>query len=81
MLNQIILVDENDREIGAGEKMEVHLSGKLHRAFSIFVFNSDGHCCFKKELKPSIIAADCGQTPAAAIRDRAKKQKQRPIGG
>jgi len=36
----IILVDENDNQVGTGEKMEVHRAGKLHRAFSVFVFNS-----------------------------------------
>lgn len=35
----LILVDENDCEIGYGEKMEVHKHAKLHRAFSLFIFN------------------------------------------
>ena len=40
---QIILVDEHDREIGSIEKLAAHQNGgKLHRAFSIFVFNSKG---------------------------------------
>jgi isopentenyl-diphosphate delta-isomerase len=39
----LILVDENDREIGSEAKSACHAgSGILHRAFSIFVFNSDG---------------------------------------
>src|SRR5690554_6725590 len=38
----LILVDENDREIGAMEKLPVHEKGLLHRAFSIFVFNNAG---------------------------------------
>jgi len=40
--NLLILVDQLDREIGVGEKMAVHRSGQLHRAFSIFVTNSRG---------------------------------------
>lgn len=37
---QLILVDELDREIGAKRKSECHEgNGVLHRAFSIFVFN------------------------------------------
>jgi isopentenyl-diphosphate delta-isomerase len=36
----LVLVDENDREIGTGEKLAVHRSGALHRAFSIYLFNS-----------------------------------------
>lgn len=36
----LILVDENDRETGSMEKLRVHQSGLLHRAFSVFIFNS-----------------------------------------
>ncbi len=35
----VILVDENDNEIGVMEKLQAHEEGKLHRAFSVFVFN------------------------------------------
>ncbi|MEQ1676721.1 MAG: isopentenyl-diphosphate Delta-isomerase [Chitinophagaceae bacterium] len=38
----VILVDENDNPVGEAEKMQVHLDGSLHRAFSIFIFNSKG---------------------------------------
>jgi isopentenyl-diphosphate Delta-isomerase len=39
---QLILVDDHDREIGFKPKTDCHLGkGVLHRAFSIFVFNSD----------------------------------------
>jgi len=37
---QVILVDENDVPRGTMEKMEAHKKEELHRAFSIFVFNS-----------------------------------------
>ncbi len=37
----VILVDENDNELGLMEKMEAHEKGMLHRAFSVFVFNSN----------------------------------------
>jgi isopentenyl-diphosphate delta-isomerase len=37
----LILVDENDNEVGLMEKLAVHQKGLLHRAFSLFVFNSD----------------------------------------
>ncbi len=37
--NDVILVDQNDRELGSMEKMEAHIKGVLHRAFSVFVFN------------------------------------------
>ena len=35
----VILVDENDNDIGVMEKLQAHQEGKLHRAFSIFIFN------------------------------------------
>lgn len=38
----VILVDEQDQEIGLMEKMEAHEKGVLHRAFSVFVFNDQG---------------------------------------
>lgn len=41
-MEQVILVNEYDEEIGLMEKMEAHEKGELHRAFSIFVFNKDG---------------------------------------
>lgn len=38
----VILVDENDQERGVAGKLAAHRSGALHRAFSIFLFSSDG---------------------------------------
>jgi isopentenyl-diphosphate delta-isomerase len=38
----VILVDEQDNELGLMEKMEAHRKGVLHRAFSVFVFNEKG---------------------------------------
>jgi isopentenyl-diphosphate delta-isomerase len=35
----VILVDEQDNEVGVMEKLQAHKEGKLHRAFSIFIFN------------------------------------------
>lgn len=46
---RVILVDENDNEIGSEEKMKAHEDGgKLHRAFSIFIFNSKGELLLQK---------------------------------
>lgn len=39
---EVILVDELDNEIGVMEKQEAHLSPNLHRAFSVFIFNTKG---------------------------------------
>lgn len=43
MKDYIILVDEQDNEIGYGEKLEVHQKDLLHRAFSIFIFDWSDH--------------------------------------
>lgn len=48
MKEMIILVDNNDIEVGTIEKMEAHVEGKLHRAFSIFVFNSKGEMMLQR---------------------------------
>ncbi len=42
ILTEVILVNEADEPIGTMEKMEAHVKGLLHRAFSIFIFNSRG---------------------------------------
>lgn len=42
MLEQVILVNEADEELGFMEKMEAHEKAILHRAFSVFVFNEAG---------------------------------------
>jgi len=44
----VILVDENDEQIGTMEKIEAHQKALLHRAFSIFVFNGKGEILLQK---------------------------------
>jgi isopentenyl-diphosphate Delta-isomerase len=51
MLDNIILLDENDNEIGAEEKIKAHKNGKLHRAFSIFILNSKGELLLQQRAK------------------------------
>lgn len=42
-MEQVILVDHEDNEIGLEEKIKAHENGaRLHRAFSIFIFNGKG---------------------------------------
>lgn len=47
----VILVDENDRPLGTMEKMEVHQKALLHRAFSIFIFNSNNEMLLQQRAK------------------------------
>lgn len=41
-MEYVVLVNENDTQIGIMEKMAAHIVPRLHRAFSIFIFNSKG---------------------------------------
>ena len=50
-MEQVVLVDEHDNEIGTMEKMEAHQKGVLHRAFSILLFNSKGELLLQKRAK------------------------------
>ena len=47
----VVLVDENDREVGVEEKMKAHVDAKLHRAFSIFVFNEKNELLLQQRAK------------------------------
>lgn len=47
----VVLVDESDQEIGLMEKMKVHEKGLLHRAFSVFIFNSKGEMLLQQRAK------------------------------
>jgi isopentenyl-diphosphate delta-isomerase len=39
VVENVVLIDEADAALGIGEKLSVHRSGELHRAFSVFAFN------------------------------------------
>lgn len=41
-MSEVVLVNELDEPIGTMEKMAAHRNAVLHRAFSIFIFNSRG---------------------------------------
>jgi isopentenyl-diphosphate delta-isomerase len=51
MTEHVILVDENNNELGVEEKIKAHKEGRLHRAFSIFVFNSKGELLIQQRAK------------------------------
>jgi len=44
----VILVDEEDNMIGTMEKMAAHRLARLHRAISVFIFNSKGDMLLQK---------------------------------
>jgi isopentenyl-diphosphate delta-isomerase len=68
---RLILVDADDREIGQASKADAHAGqGILHRAFSLFVFNSAGEVLLQqrapgKPLWPGYWANSCCSHPRA----------------
>lgn len=42
-MDHVILVDNDDNQVGIMEKIQAHEQGLLHRAFSVFLFDSRGH--------------------------------------
>lgn len=52
----VILVDENDNPIGTEEKVKCHLpNGKLHRAFTALLFDSDGRLVLTRRAKEKML--------------------------
>lgn len=50
-MEEVVLVDTNDTQIGTMEKLEAHQKGVLHRAFSIFIFDPEGRLLLQKRAK------------------------------
>lgn len=78
---QVVLVDESDNEIGLMPKLEAHQRGLLHRAFSVFVYNSAGELLLQRRAdekyhSPGLWSNTCcshprkGETAADAARRR-----------
>jgi isopentenyl-diphosphate Delta-isomerase len=51
IMTAVILVDEQDNELGLMEKMEAHEKALLHRAFSVFIFNAVGEMLLQQRAK------------------------------
>ncbi len=47
-MEHVILVNEQDEVLGVMEKMEAHEKAQLHRAFSVFVFNTEHQLLLQK---------------------------------
>lgn len=47
-MEYVVLVDEKDREVGTMEKLQAHVEGRLHRAISVFLFNSKGELLLQR---------------------------------
>jgi isopentenyl-diphosphate Delta-isomerase len=51
MVQKVILVDRKDKAIGLEEKIKAHQEGKLHRAISVYIFNSKGQIMIQQRAK------------------------------
>lgn len=48
----VVLVDEQDRELGTAEKLQAHSNGgKLHRAVSVLIFNGRGETLLQRRAQ------------------------------
>lgn len=69
MKEMLILVDEDDNELAVMDKLSVHKSGLLHRAFSVFIFNSKEQLLLqqradKKYHSPGLWSNTCCSHPS-----------------
>jgi len=56
MEEYVILVDQDDNPIGKEDKVKCHLpNGKLHRAFTALIFNSDGKLLLTKRSEGKML--------------------------
>ena len=83
----LILVDENDQPQGKMEKLEVHQKGKLHRAFSVFLFNSKGELLLQQRAaekyhSPGLWSNTCCSHPryGEALEDAVDRRLKEELG-
>ena len=84
----LILVDEDDREIGSRSKLACHeREGVLHRAFSVFLFTSDGKVLLQRRspgklLWPGYWSNACCSHPRAGeeLSEAVHRRMQQELG-
>jgi isopentenyl-diphosphate delta-isomerase len=84
-MEQVVLVDLNDREVGVMEKLQAHETGSLHRAISVFLFNDEGEMLLQQRAadkyhSPLLWTNTCcshprpGETPPDAAKRRLREE-------
>jgi isopentenyl-diphosphate delta-isomerase len=77
----VVLVDQQDREIGTEEKLAAHRRGVLHRAFSVFVFDGKGRLLLQRRAAGKYHSAGlwsntcCGHPRPGEPTDRAARRR------
>ena len=79
----VVLVDEQDRETGTEEKLAAHQMPRLHRAFSVFVFDRKGRLLLQRRAATKYHSAGlwsnscCGHPRPGEPTDRAARRRLR----
>lgn len=83
----VILVDEEDNELGVMDKMQAHQLPALHRAFSIFIFNSKNEMLLQRRADDKYHSAGlwsnacCSHPlPGEQTEDAAKRRLKEEMG-
>ncbi len=86
-MQEVILVNEFDEPVGTMEKMAAHEQALLHRAFSVFIFNSDGLMLLQQRAEgkyhsPGLWTNACCSHPfpGEAVEDAAIRRLQEELG-
>lgn len=84
---EVVLVDDNDNEIGTMEKLEAHQKAMLHRAFSVFIFNDKNEMLlqqrsFEKYHSPGLWSNACCSHPKLGenVKESAKQRLYEEMG-
>lgn len=85
--DNVVLVNERDVETGFMPKMEAHEKGLLHRAFSVFVFNSKGELLLQQRAStkyhsPALWSNTCCSHPypGEEVHDAARRRLREEMG-
>ena len=57
-VDEVIVVNEKDEVLGYTDKMEAHRKGILHRAISVFIFNTSGEWLLQKRASHKYHSSD-----------------------
>lgn len=87
-VERVVLVDEQDRELGTLEKLAAHRNGgRLHRAFSVFLFDDHGRTLLQRRAAAKYhfprrwTNACCGHPrPGEAVRAAAERRVREELG-
>lgn len=86
-MDLVVLVDENDIEIGVMEKLRAHQEAQLHRAISVVIFNTDGEMLLQQRAahkyhSPLLWTNACCTHPAPleAVSDAAVRRLKEEMG-